>query len=668
MNLIKSFNFSLLKQNFRKSKGTIILSLIIVPLIISIVFLIASKRVNNPQIFSAKILGTCDCVFMYIIPYLYSGILFGYVFKKNSSDFINSMPVNRTTVFVTNTIGGIFLITCIQLLSGIFMFLGSKIFSNLIVFPLAIFEIMLVSWISYVFVFIVSNLAISFSGSFGSQFIIVFLILFLVPICLEGISGIRQANDYEYHSTISINNGYDIEEYDIIEPANYTMPFGFIKYFGFNFSKLSNFRMVVLSAVYFILGLIFYKKRKMESVEEFFSTQRLHMFVKSLTLIPIVLFVNLLYSNIDSYIIIVVAFCLTIFYYFIFDIVSKRKISLLVTISSFAISIVVMQVGIELIKNSDTQNKIININDIKAIAIGKNSNSFDSDYFNREEDTDELFDGNYFIKNNQLIEEVLANENYSVKNNQTIEDIFANENNSSYRNNFYFNIKLKNGKEYYLKTYISYEKYDKIKQLLIDDDNFAMHLYKKVCKTNGIIGINNKTYSYSYSSNIYEIIDRENKKLINKSLKENPDFLFETYYSNSNQRIEKMIYSNHRVEKYYIPIDYNEEVFSAVASSLNKKTIKIFNGDIDVNTFEAKVYDKEHSEKEILNSYNIIMLMKEYGKEKFDPSQKYYVIEGEIKENNNYKHFVFYTNRTKEFDDNLSNNRIKNNEEFIYYD
>ena len=49
MSLMKSFNFNFLKQNIKKSKGGIIISLIIVPLIISIGMVVSGINSDSSE-------------------------------------------------------------------------------------------------------------------------------------------------------------------------------------------------------------------------------------------------------------------------------------------------------------------------------------------------------------------------------------------------------------------------------------------------------------------------------------------------------------------------------------------------------------------------------------------------------------------------------------------
>ena len=113
MNLMKLFNFKFLMQNIKKSKALIILLTIVVPMFTSIMLL--SIDVNYALPFWE--LSIINIIGMYIIPIVLSMTLFNYVYKKNSVDFIGSMPLSRNTIFLTNTIGGIAIIIITIILS-----------------------------------------------------------------------------------------------------------------------------------------------------------------------------------------------------------------------------------------------------------------------------------------------------------------------------------------------------------------------------------------------------------------------------------------------------------------------------------------------------------------------------------------------------------------------
>ena len=63
MSLIKSFNFNFLKQNLKKSKGGIILSLIIVPLLMSIFLVVMGINNSSPEFISPEMFGIINMIF-----------------------------------------------------------------------------------------------------------------------------------------------------------------------------------------------------------------------------------------------------------------------------------------------------------------------------------------------------------------------------------------------------------------------------------------------------------------------------------------------------------------------------------------------------------------------------------------------------------------------------
>ena len=117
MNLTNLFNFNYLIQNIKKYKALIILLILLVPMFTSIMLL--SVESDSEYVISFAELSIVNIIFMYIMPIVLSMTLFNYVYKKNSVDFIGSMPLSRKTVFITNTIGGFAIIAIMQLITMI---------------------------------------------------------------------------------------------------------------------------------------------------------------------------------------------------------------------------------------------------------------------------------------------------------------------------------------------------------------------------------------------------------------------------------------------------------------------------------------------------------------------------------------------------------------------
>ena len=80
MNLMNLFNLKYLIQNIKKSKGLIILLILLVPMFTSILLLSADGdyALSFPEVSIVNIIG------MYIIPIILSMTLFNYVYKKKA--------------------------------------------------------------------------------------------------------------------------------------------------------------------------------------------------------------------------------------------------------------------------------------------------------------------------------------------------------------------------------------------------------------------------------------------------------------------------------------------------------------------------------------------------------------------------------------------------------
>ena len=175
MNLTKLFNFKYLIQNIKKSKMALVLFFIIVPIFTSLTIM-----TTKDQILDFSELAFVNIFGMYIIPFIFSVCLFGYVYKKNSVDFMCSMPVSRKTIFVTNTIGGIGMIVLMQLITLILTLLIGVV-TGATIFNAMVFDIFAYQTIAYIFVFTIANLTMSVSRNLLTQIVVTLLITFLIP-------------------------------------------------------------------------------------------------------------------------------------------------------------------------------------------------------------------------------------------------------------------------------------------------------------------------------------------------------------------------------------------------------------------------------------------------------------------------------------------------------
>ena len=136
MNLTKLFNKNYFIQNLKKSKTLLGITILAVPVLTVLVLinLYLTDACNIDYEETTKAFNIVNILGMYIIPVAISQILFGYIFKRKSIDFIGSMPINRRNIFLTNIIGGILLILLIQILTFIAALTTLTILNNTIIY------------------------------------------------------------------------------------------------------------------------------------------------------------------------------------------------------------------------------------------------------------------------------------------------------------------------------------------------------------------------------------------------------------------------------------------------------------------------------------------------------------------------------------------------------
>ncbi len=359
MNSTKLFNINYLKQNLKKSKATLAFFLGIIPIFnIVIMLMAASNGLNTPDL---TIISNINLLGIYIIPIVLSICLFGYMFKKKTVDFIGSMPLSRKTIFVTNTIGGIGLIILMNLINVVFLTLAGCFISELFIPITMIVDYFLFWTISYIFAFTATNIAMSVVGNAITGIAVTMLIVFLIPFI----------SSYNYLKNDYINNNetlikcednacipeqytcYDSDDVECLNNKNnhiyipaqhninqlnvnnqkYTTPYNIFYQLIFNDSEFNLYStkeiviMSILSIIYFIIGLELFKRRKMELSETSFQKMSTHLFVKNLTLIPILCLTYEVVSASDFDISIVFVFAVILVYYFIYDLITKKSIN-----------------------------------------------------------------------------------------------------------------------------------------------------------------------------------------------------------------------------------------------------------------------------------------------------------------------------------------------------
>ena len=451
MNLMKLLNKDYLFQNLKKSKVVLAIFVGLIPILNTIVLIMRLTSSNN-HVLSFLDISLINLIGLYIIPVVVSICLFNYVYKRKSVDFINSMPISRKSVFVTNTFLGSIILIWMLLMNTILTFIVCMIWHSPIPIMMLITNFLFYTLV-YLFVLSATNLAMTISGNAITQIVVTLLVVFLVPftsfftnvlynesgasrVIIECTDEICKQSEYTCHEideecqNYLKDNKYRTYGYEKIT-KDYTTPFDIIEnayYTNDLINRTSIVKMLILTILYIGLGLYLFTKRKMEVCETSFKNIHIHNIVKSLTLIPIVaIFYNLIrYENIPvaSLIILII-----LIYYFIYDLITKKsitniKLSLVYFIVSMALIIGVyssIDQSLDEIGEFVYNDTIIKYEDIKEVAISLN-------YIGKDNET------KIYLENKELI--------YLVVKNMLKDDSY--ENDGHYISISY---KLKNNKE-----------------------------------------------------------------------------------------------------------------------------------------------------------------------------------------------------------------------------
>ena len=562
MNLINLFNFNYLKQNLKKSKGALAVFIGIIPIINILILFMLNDNNHSNEVITLPVLSIINFLGIFILPIVISICLFGYVFKKRSVDFVNSMPISRKSIFITNTIGGIAILVLMNLINAIFIYILSNTLPNLVV-PLGMIIDYFILWtIAYVFVFTVSNIAVSISGNMITSIAVSALILFLVPFTHAFISNALPLNhdseyiiecnnkecvpDNYYGVGTTVRNLAKENKYTMYlnrksSSYNYTLPSNFVIGFLFNGSSYYNFynttsiiKTFILSLIYIVIGYFLFLKRKMEVCETSFKSIMVHNIVKCLTMVPILSFVYLmLRESYFDFVSLLILLVIIVGYYFIYDLITRKGINYLkknIFTLLFYIPLFML-----LMKGFDTyleNNKNFSVDDIKYIKI---ENVSKGNYNSR------IFD--IYFEDKDVLNYLLTHTGYGTLSEDEYIEV---------------NFRLKDNREYSYNFSISPE-----------DIEYIINLISKNSQVQEYI--NDIDYDNIYAVKLGNLKVEENyrNELIELCRKHLPNSIENV---DNGLNIEMYSYTNHEVEKYYITTDNN--IIKDKIMEIENKTLK----------------------------------------------------------------------------------------------
>ena len=635
MNLMKYFNYNYMIQNLKKSKSILIFFLGLIPIasIFSYLVLISNTSLYNITLEAISIIHYFG---IYFIPILLSLCLFGFIYKKKQVDFTLSMPLSRKTIFTTNTITGILLLIFMVTFSALGIYIVN-LFTDFIIPFRMIIDYILIWSITYIFVFILTNIAMSISGNGITQFIVTMLLLFFIPFlidCIQYSNPFYGVGDDANLCITSIDSCYYIENY---KQANFTLPYNNIRIFLFAkwqplYNIVSLLKMVIISIIGFIVGKGLYVKRKMEINETSFSTLEIHNIVKALTMFPIVIVItDFIKGDSMSNLGMIISILILVIYYLVYDLITRKSISnLKTTFIHFCITLIILFPICMVLCGQNKNNNLINIskNNITGYQFSKDDTSFNQiDYVD--------------VKNSitiQMITDSLARSKISLRNHK----YNGNENEYVFKEMLIkANIKdyeVQNAsflKEDYDKIIEQIEKTEDMKNsntLLAQNKIYALGLeedhlrkytndYKVLESAKEVIETNTNDIKKDYTlCKILYLYAYDKGTVVTKTLNSCTSSVLSDYIEKEINKENQKFYSKIRINNIFEEvIEYSDNLTTLTKSELTGKCFE--------NLDKIYKWILEHQEDE------------------FSVKKPYISIGGNI-ENKNY---IYYTNRVEEF-------------------
>lgn len=495
------------------------------------------------------------------------------------------MPLDKKTIFTTNALGGIILIIGMQLLNLIIILTGAVLFKNIVIYPQILIDIFIQMTISYIFVYTISNIAMSISGNIITQIIVTALITFMVPFLIHA------SNTFFIEKDAKIVNNYEVLEGSINYNTEFTLPYGIIRNIMNNdVTTLINYKIVIrtliLSIIYFFIGRILFEKRKMENTEESFQNEHTHLIIKLLTLVPIAYLYE--FTRDYSIAINIIIITLTIIYWFIYDLITRKKIKFKYSMLYLIVGTVLLQTVIHFTYKtvSEKRNKveIINGNEISEISI----------------------DGNYYFKDEVQLDKIFKSNNLETI--KTTRRVY---------------IKLKNGRRF--KYNMIYNQFEELEDILIKEK------LKQEIDSCDKIQIGEKLVTGKKRD---EIIEELRKYEDISEIKDNKKTNDEYFYL--------IGYKNDQIYKESISINLNNEIFKKITKIANEDAKEKLNrnkNDVEYMIYEYSTTNQEYQIKTI-EMKEAVQYINNHYQEECTMEKPYYILKSE--------NIRFYTNNIED--------------------
>lgn len=345
-------------------------------------------------------------------------------------------------------------------------------------------------------------------------------------------------------------------------------------------------RTLILSIIYFFIGRILFEKRKMENTEESFQNEHTHLIIKLLTLVPIAYLYE--FTRDYSIAINIIIITLTIIYWFIYDLITRKKIKFKYSMLYLIVGTVLLQTVIHFTYKtvSEKRNKveIINGNEISEISI----------------------DGNYYFKDEVQLDKIFKSNNLETI--KTTRRVY---------------IKLKNGRRF--KYNMIYNQFEELEDILIKEK------LKQEIDSCDKIQIGEKLVTGKKRD---EIIEELRKYEDISEIKDNKKTNDEYFYL--------IGYKNDQIYKESISINLNNEIFKKITKIANEDAKEKLNrnkNDVEYMIYEYSTTNQEYQIKTI-EMKEAVQYINNHYQEECTMEKPYYILKSE--------NIRFYTNNIED--------------------
>lgn len=651
MNLIKFFKKNYALQNIKKSKGILAIMLIVIPVItLFCLHSVDSSGYGDPYAVSVA-MGANFCGLI-VIPFVLTNILFGYVYKKNSIDFINSMPISRKNLYFTNILVGILYVLILQgitwVSSSIYILsIGDSLFTIKFMFDIA-----MAMSLAYIFLFVCSTLALSVSGNVFTQLVVLALVLFTIPF-------IRAADFGDFveitNTVFLVNNDGSTSEYWTENESVFAMPITTFLYFVEGDRVLdvkSSILTLFLTILYTFIGYKLFDKRKMENTGNSFEKEKIHLLVKGITVYPVIVFLQRVDDSLEIPQLLLILFVLFV-YYFVYDFITSKKVKFKTTCISFVVTCsVLVLITLGLTKTSEfihSHKDYYYADEIKGMEVRLSEIFYGNMSFGEIKDES---------LRNKILDQITSKTNrYSHTGEVSFVEIIKDQ--YSYNKNHSIEVKCKFDGNDEIKMFVDIDDstYINLLNYILNDEECLNSIVKKWELTDTSMielrsSSSQKIFKGDAAKEIKEVVNKNLEKnirnKIENALKEvtsNNNYIVNDHEYWTIDRIDVYKYEDFEVKNYTIEFDIRSEIANVVYEKYNEEALDDINEYLEEEAKRTENFDgytsetngniieySNNSSESYADIYDMnVLLIKEYiekyGLPKLDLTKDFYKIQ-----------------------------------------